>query len=96
MLVGANHNEGKGMICSSGESAKARFIHGVPAWRYHFANNKGGSTSGANHGEEVPLVFGDGLTGLSKLFQDGWGAFVRDPVNGLAKHGWPKYDTTGD
>jgi cholinesterase len=80
MLIGANQNEGNGMICSSADAAKARKLHNVPVWRYHFANNKPGSTKGANHGEDVPQVFGDGVTGISKLFQDGWAAFTKDPV----------------
>jgi cholinesterase len=64
----------------------------ILVWRYHFANNKPGKTDGVWHGDEVTFVFGDGKTGLSRLFQPTYAALIRDPANGLSKYWWPKYD----
>jgi cholinesterase len=81
--------------CGTAEGAKARAMNNVPVWRYLFANNKPGSIQGATHGDDVAYIFGDGRPGLSKLFQDTWGAFVENPAEGLAKIGWPTYDPKG-
>jgi cholinesterase len=75
------------MVCGSAETAKARAMYGVPAWRYLHA--------GARTGSDMALAFGDGVSGQSKIFQSAWGAFIKDPVNGLTKFGWPKYDPKG-
>jgi hypothetical protein len=76
------------MVCGSAETAKARALNGVPVWRYLHAN--------AGTGSDMQLVFGDGVTGQSKIFQSAWGAFIKDPANGLTKFGWPKYDPSGE
>lgn len=81
--------------CGTAEGASGRSMHGVPIWRYLFANNKPGVTEGATHGEEVALIFGDGKNGLSKIFQDTWATFAGNPSDGLAKLGWPRYDPRG-
>jgi cholinesterase len=83
-----------GMGCPPGESAMARAVINVPVWRYLFANNKPGSSTGAKHGEDVPYVFGNG-TGISKLFQNAWATFAKDPEKGLSKLNWPTYNTKG-
>jgi cholinesterase len=85
-----------GFRCGAAEAAKARQLLNIPVWRYHFANNKNGSTTGAMHGEDVQWVFGDGMAPLSKLFQRSWGAFVKDPVKGLDRLGWPQYKSDGE
>jgi cholinesterase len=81
--------------CGTAEGAKGRVMNKVPAWRYLFANNKPGSSQGATHGDEVPYVFGDGKSGLSKYVQGVWAAFAENPTDGLSKLGWPKYDPNG-
>lgn len=80
--------------CGARDSALARSLQGVPSWRYLFANNSPLSNIGATHGDEVDAVFGNGQ-GLSALFQDAWGAFAKDPINGLDKFNWPQYTATG-
>jgi len=97
--------------CSAAEAAKVRLMNGVPVWRYHFADTKAGSTDGAPHAAEIPYVFdvGGSVSGpllsflgaannpdLVPVVQNAWGAFARDPQNGLTKYGWPKYDPTGN
>jgi cholinesterase len=84
-----------GFNCGAAEAAKARQLLNIPVWRHHLANNKPEKFDGAWHGNEVKFVFGDGKTGLSKLLQPSYAAFVRDPANGLTKMGWPKYDHKG-
>ncbi|KAF1986159.1 alpha/beta-hydrolase [Aulographum hederae CBS 113979] len=81
--------------CTAADSAKARLMAKVPIWRYLFANNAPGSTSGATHGDDVPFVFGDGQTGMSRVFQPLWAAFAKDPLNGLKESGWPGYNPAG-
>lgn len=84
------------MTCGAAEAAKARVLHNVPVWRYHLANNKPGSTKGASLTSDVRAIWGEGTTGISKIFQDAWVAFVKDPDNGLSKIGWPKYEGKGN
>jgi hypothetical protein len=74
-------------ICGAAESCKARAMNNVPVWRYLQAN--------AGTGSDLSAVQGNGVAGSSKLFQSSWATFVKDPVNGLSKLGWPKYDPTG-
>jgi carboxylesterase type B len=93
--AGALHLD-NGFRCGNAEGAKARALHKVPIFRYLFANNKPGAINGATHGEDLQHVFGNGKSGLSKLFQESWATFAEDPVNGLSKLGWPKYDAQGD
>jgi cholinesterase len=83
-----------GFRCGTAEAAKARALHDVPVWRYHYSGTNGSSTMGATHGADVRLVF-DGDSGLSKVFQTAWGAFAKDPARGLTKLGWPKYNPSG-
>ncbi|KAF1989485.1 alpha/beta-hydrolase [Aulographum hederae CBS 113979] len=70
-------------------------------------NNTGlGPGIGAYHSSEIPLVFGttehkpfreapardEGEEGqVGRAMRGLWGAFVRDPVNGLVGKGWPVY-----
>lgn len=32
---------------------------------------------------------------IGKYLRGAWGAFAKDPVNGLTKYGWPQYSTSG-
>ena len=84
-----------GFRCGTAEGAKARFLNKVPVWRYHFAGTKSGQTMGAIHGQDIPLIFGDGKAGLNKLLQNAWGSFAKDPVNALNKLSWPSYNPEG-
>jgi cholinesterase len=96
--------------CGAAEAAKSRLMNGVPVWRYHFADNKIGTTDGAPHAGDIPYVFDVGIRysgpllsilgaanipELVPVVQNAWGAFARDPQGGLSRYGWPKYDPEG-
>jgi hypothetical protein len=83
------------MTCGATEFSKARVLHNVPVWRYHFANIKPGQSKGAGTDDDVAQVFGDGVSTFSKLFQSAFAGFIRDPQNGLSRLGWPRYDAQG-
>ncbi|KAL7905855.1 Alpha/Beta hydrolase protein [Trichoderma velutinum] len=62
-----------------------------------------GSTSGAYHMVDLHMIFGasEDVTGLptiaeqrnlTQIMQTAWASFANDPVNGLAKLGWPQFD----
>jgi carboxylesterase type B len=84
-----------GFRCGTAEGAKARFLNKIPVWRYHFAGTKLGQTAGATHGQDIPLVFGDGKAGLGKLLQTAWASFAKDPLHALDKLSWPRYNPEG-
>ncbi|KAF2401659.1 alpha/beta-hydrolase [Trichodelitschia bisporula] len=61
------------------------------------------AAKGAWHGAEIALIFGTtelknkgqdtpNEAKLSKTLRDAWTGFAKDPVNGLSKLGWPRYD----
>ncbi|KAF2667758.1 alpha/beta-hydrolase [Microthyrium microscopicum] len=92
--------------CGAAKAAAARSNKQIPVWRYHFADTDGSASGaalysaiglpgfGATHSTDVQPVFGKGK--LAKTFQTAWGAFAKDPQNGLSKLGWPKYDPKGN
>jgi cholinesterase len=94
-MPGNSQNMEISFRCGSADSAKARFMKNVPVWRYIYADNKPGQSTGATHGFDLLHVFGNGQTGMSKVFQSAWAAFAKDPVSGLTKIGWPRYNPEG-
>lgn len=96
------------MLCPTVQTARERFAStaNVTTFRYLYAGNFTNISPrwwfGAYHSSELPLVFGtydvarDKGTELeikvSEKMQDLWVAFVSDPVRGLPKAGWEKYE----
>ena len=92
--------------CGSSGAALARRAQGISAWRYLYAGewpNQDIGYPGAYHLAEIPLVFGTTEyvshrqdtaeeIKLSSAMRKAWATFAKDPVNGLAKLGWPMYD----
>jgi len=89
--------------CPAARSAKAHAKY-VPTWQYRYFGNfpsvSGDPSPGAFHGSEIGQVFGtfspvtatEKQKESSKLIQSAWVAFAKDPVGGLVKLGWPKFD----
>ncbi|KAK1149584.1 hypothetical protein N8T08_005133 [Aspergillus melleus] len=93
--------------CPSDQAAKDRAANGVPVWHSRYFgdwdNMRLYPTSGAYHGVDLPMVFGNSAdisaASASKVEQEfseymasAWVAFARDPQKGLTKFGWPQYD----
>ena len=80
---------------------------GLTTYRYMYAGNFSNISPlpwmGAYHSSELPMImgtFGDFRgrgtsfqSATSQVMQDMYLAFARDPENGLAAIGWPKYDS---
>jgi hypothetical protein len=93
--------------CGDRDASKARVIHNIPNWRYHLALTPPGNNTGAIHTTDLAYVFNTTpylvqqhlgvpfVPGLIPVIQGAWGAFAHDPVNGLTKYGWPRYDASG-
>ncbi|KAL1955878.1 hypothetical protein VTO42DRAFT_8036 [Malbranchea cinnamomea] len=94
--------------CGSRSASNYRADNGVPVWRYRyygeFPNTRLFDGSGAYHSSEIFTLFGtaEPVTGFEntpeqEAFGDNirhaWSTFARDPVNGLAELGWPKWQT---
>jgi carboxylesterase type B len=104
-------SEAVAFTCPAGASALARSENNVPVWRYRFMpafpNLVLRPGIGAYHGIELPSVFGtnqlpenaplDTLEQekLSKIMRHAWAEFIKDPVDGLKRLGWPRYDPKG-
>jgi carboxylesterase type B len=97
--------------CPAGEAAAARAKHGVPVWRYRFMGqwpNVQIGGKGSYHVSDVPLVMGTTerkKTATKNTPEEerliintmtAWATFAKDPVDGLTKLGWPKYNPTGN
>ncbi|KAH8422568.1 uncharacterized protein LDX57_000321 [Aspergillus melleus] len=93
--------------CPSDQAAKDRAANGVAVWHSRYFgdwdNMRLYPTSGAYHGVDIPMVFGNSAdisaVSASKVEQEfsqymasAWVAFARDPQKGLTKFGWPQYD----
>ncbi|KAF1984718.1 alpha/beta-hydrolase [Aulographum hederae CBS 113979] len=93
----ASRGVSDGFNCGAAKAAYARSKNNVPVWRYHYSGTARGQVNGSTHASDVlALFFTDGKAGVGKTFQDAWGAFARDPENGLKELGWPMYDPKGD
>lgn len=103
----ANYRDSRKDGCGPNAAALSYRKAGINSWRYLYSGTWGNNTApGAGHGDEIALVFGtiDHPTRaasrkstveeakLSLLLRQAWTAFAKDPVNGLAKLGWPVYD----
>ncbi|KAK4541845.1 hypothetical protein LTR36_007377 [Oleoguttula mirabilis] len=109
--------------CPNAFEAGNRLAYSVPVWLYRYFGNWAnielypatsayagqviGEGSGAYHGAELEMVFGNpsGVSGIPNsaaenemisLMQGAWAAFARDPVSGLTVYGWPKYDPSAE
>ncbi|KAF9889911.1 hypothetical protein FE257_006783 [Aspergillus nanangensis] len=97
--------------CPTGATARSRAAHGVPTWQLRYFGDwdtlRLYPTSGAYHGVDLPMVFGTAskVSGLpserkeerfAKYMAAAWVAFARDPEEGLARFGWPKFTPDGN
>lgn len=96
--------------CASANAAKYREEAGVPVWRYRYygdwKNFKLTNESGAYHSAEIEMAWDtwEAIVGpsdepnqkkVSRLMNHAWAVFAKDPVHGLEKLHWPKYETNG-
>lgn len=100
-----------GFTCGARQAAGLRVGQGVTAYRYRFYGgnytNLYVDHVGADyHTSELPVVFGTAswLTGIQDtpaqasmgaFMRNAWAEFAKDPEDGLANLGWPKYDPDG-
>lgn len=95
--------------CATAIEASARASQNVTVYRYRyfsdFANLQLFPNSSTYHGSELEMIFGtaEDVSGLpnsevedamSKYFMRVWGAFARDPEDGLRGLGWPRYENS--
>ncbi|CZR68503.1 related to triacylglycerol lipase V precursor [Phialocephala subalpina] len=95
--------------CASAIEASARTSQNVTVYRYRyfgdFANLQLFPNSSTYHGSELEMIFGtaEDVSGIpntavedkmSAYFMKVWGAFARDPENGLSNLGWPRYQNS--
>jgi carboxylesterase type B len=96
------------MSCGARDAARNRIAAGVNnVWRYRYfgtwPNQSVNPTAGAYHGSEIPMILGttEIVTNVAdttdekavmKMMSKAWAEFAKDPVSGLAKLGWPRYD----
>jgi cholinesterase len=93
--------------CPNDFKARMGKAHGVPTWVYRYfgdwTNTRLYPSSGAYHGTELQMLFGNSedVSGipasapqvqLTKVMQNAWLAFAKDPVNGLSEFGWPQFE----
>ncbi|KAE8319099.1 Alpha/Beta hydrolase protein [Aspergillus transmontanensis] len=93
--------------CPSGQTAAHRAAAGVPTWQSRYFgdwdNLRLYPSSGAYHGIDLPMVFGTASKiseiadsekerEFARYMASAWVAFAADPVDGLSRFGWPRYD----
>lgn len=93
--------------CPIAYECRQRLRYKVPMWRFRYFgdwdNLRLYPTSGAYHGSDLQMVFGGSVdvTGLSETtpqtkLQAGmmraWATFADNPVTGLDRLGWPRFD----
>lgn len=96
--------------CPSGQAARDRNAHGVPAWQSRYFgdwdNLRLYPTSGAYHASDIPMIFNtqEAVSGIpnskredkvGSYMASAWAAFAHDPKDGLTKFGWPRYGSEG-
>ncbi|KAI0482041.1 carboxylesterase [Xylariaceae sp. FL0804] len=97
--------------CPNAFGGLVRHQHGVPVWVFRnfgrWPNLRLYPGSGAYHGSDVDVLFGnDGVVSgippsrkeeeFTILLQHAWAEFARDPTEGLARLGWPRYSGHGE
>ncbi|KAE8403801.1 Alpha/Beta hydrolase protein [Aspergillus pseudonomiae] len=97
--------------CPTGQTAAHRAAAGVPVWQSRYfgdwENLRLYASSGAYHGIDLPMVFGTAskISGIAdskterefaRYMASAWAAFAGDPVHGLSRFGWPRYDESGE
>ncbi|GAB7354517.1 hypothetical protein MBLNU459_g4983t2 [Dothideomycetes sp. NU459] len=96
--------------CPNTFEAFHRRANGVPTWLFRYFgdwdNLRLYPTSGAYHGSDLDMIFGtsEDVSGLpesanelrtQKYMMHAWATFAENPVSGLKKLGWPKYERNG-
>ncbi|KAK7957235.1 uncharacterized protein PG986_006457 [Apiospora aurea] len=94
--------------CPNHAQALSRRAAGVPVWQYRYLgdwdNTRLYPTSGAYHGVDMHMIFGnsEAVAGLPPseeqkqtvaLMRHLWAQFAADPVNGLSRAGWPRFES---
>lgn len=93
--------------CDMVAEAQIRESLGLTSYRFEYSGNFSNLSPlpfmGAYHSSELPMIFGTyadvGGAGTpfqkatSEAMQDLWLEFAKDPENGLANAGWPKYSS---
>lgn len=95
--------------CPAGIRANASLAAKNPTWRYRyfgvFPDLAISSEAGTWHSAELPILFDTmppipGPTteeiSIANYMRGAWGAFAKDPKEGLSKYGWPTYNTSQD
>lgn len=98
-------------FCPSNLEAAHRRRRHTPVWRFRYnadwENTRLYPTSGAYHGVEFNMIFGESaeITGIAESdaqrqlqgqMRSTWGSFIADPQHGLKAQGWPSYDPEGE
>ncbi|KAI2710215.1 hypothetical protein CBS147332_5916 [Penicillium roqueforti] len=94
-------------FCPTNLEAAHRSRRHTPVWRFQYnadwENTRLYPTSGAYHGVEFNMIFGESaeITGIAESdaqrqlqvqMRSAWGSFIADPEHGLKALGWPSYD----
>jgi len=92
-------------LCSTARTSRLRQSRALTTYRYrydgNFSNISPPAYPGAYHASELPLIFGTagefhGVSTayentVSRMMQDFWLNFARDPEHGLSRAGWGTY-----
>lgn len=97
-------------LCPTVQTTHDRFAANTTTFRYLYGGNFSNIAprwwEGSFHQSDLPLVFGThGIArgnstalevGVSEKMQDFWLAFAEDPLEGLPKRGWERYEPSGE
>ncbi|GJN78875.1 hypothetical protein PLIIFM63780_002386 [Purpureocillium lilacinum] len=97
--------------CPAARRAALSVKHGNPTWRYRYHGDfpkmelSRNPPSGAYHESEVRPMFDTVVQdqipstkeeiALGKYLRQTWAAFAKDPVHGLERYNWPRYNPNG-